>query len=272
MAPHWLDRLTMADKPQRISMIRDWVQPVVVVAAFLAGIWQFQVKEYWNPAAAPLNLSMDVTLKEAGFSPGKGNEPFEAIELAITAKNPSTLDLYLLASCWDAKGFAISNRNESEDWAKTIKIEEDTEISHPGTFYKLDRSRVMAAGRVFKDSILHPNESISTSFVFYVPQDVYDILSVQIMLPTAAVRNADKEPEAEAVWTVTPEGCVMQAFRKLNGLRREEITDNNKEVSRLKLQLAKSTRELSLWQSKPPPAAPAKPPIIKPKAKEGGGP
>ncbi|HXQ66643.1 MAG TPA: hypothetical protein VN980_08740, partial [Alphaproteobacteria bacterium] len=189
----------MADKPRLASEIRDWVQTVVIVLGVGAGIWQFEVKEIWTPAAAPINVTTELTVKEAGFrgaSSNENKEQFEAIELSIVAKNPSTRDVYLLANCWEAVGLVIATHNESQDWTKTITERlEKTQPSNKGAYYEWQKAHMVAAGEVFlEDEVLHPNESVSTTHVFYVPKDVYDVLHVRLVLPTTAIADS-----AEAV-------------------------------------------------------------------------
>lgn len=289
----------MADKPRLSSKIRgwmqtlasseirDWVQTLAIVAGVGVGLWQFWFKEILTPAAAPINLTTEVTLKEAGFSgagSGESKELFEAIELTIVAKNPSTRDVYLLGNCWYARGFAIRAREENKDWAAAIneRITPDAldkkisgrVLASEGAYYDVQKTRVVAANAVFTDIILHPNESISSSFVIFVPQNMYDVLHVVVQLPTTAV------DEAAQVWTVTDTdneldpGCNGQLFRKRSGIVEkitdffrkrngifEEIKDTHAAFldRTLQYQIAKSTRELSLWQSKPPSTAATKP-------------
>jgi hypothetical protein len=252
----------MADEPRHASQIREWVQTLVIVVGVGLGLWQFWFKEIWIPAGAPINITTEVSVKRAGFrgaSSGVGNEHFEALELAVVAKNPSSRDVWVVSNCWHAQGIAIVTRNQGKDWANTIaqRIEKH-EPSNEGAYYKWDKTLVVAAGEVFtEDQLLHPNESISTSVVFYVPQDVYDVLHVRVELPTTAVADS-----AEVVWTVTPDkGCNSRVYRKRNNARGTEIVDFPAAFldRHVQFQSATSTRELSLWQSKPPEAATTKP-------------
>ena len=133
---------------------------------------------------------------------------------------------------------------------------EKRESSSQGAHYELNKVSVVAAGTVFTDALLHPNESISAAFVFYVPQEEFDLLAVFVAIPTVGVRDS-----AEAVWTVTPnDGCFNRVYRRRNGRRAEEITDPSGAFSDrgVQLQYAIATRQLSLWQSKQSPASATK--------------
>ncbi len=242
----------MSGKAQSASEIRDWVQAIVVVAGVLAGVWEFVFKEIVLPASAPINLSTDINVREAGSkgpNDDKSQSQFEAIELSVTAKNPSTRNVYLLTNCWYAQGETISTSNQpSGDWAAnmTQQIASNAPMNQ-GAFYGLDKVPVIAAAEVFpEDEVLHPNETISTSMVFFVPQNTFDVVRVHVHLPTTAVYAA-----AEQVWTVSPvNGCVGHTYRKKNGVRGAEITDLLAAYldRNLQLQAANSVRELSLWQ------------------------
>ena len=90
-------------------------------------------------------------------------------------------------------------------------VDEQHRPSNQGSYYKWNKPDVVAAGEVFpEDQILHPNEAITTSIVFYLPQDSYDLVRVHLELPTTPVANS-----AEVIWTVTPaNGCEAQVYRK----------------------------------------------------------
>ncbi len=244
----------MANKPRLSSEIRDWVQALVIVVGLGVGIWQFQVKEIWNPASAPINITTEVSVKEAGFKGAgsdKSQQQFEAIELSVTAKNPSSRDVFLLKNCWYAQGLTtILNNRERENWIDHIskQIEENAPVNE-GAFYALDKVPMVESGEIFReDHVLHPNEAISASVVFYLPQELFDALYVHVSLPTIAV-----EDSAEVDWLVTRDRpCSMRLFRKRNGARAEEIKDGRAAYKdrHIEFQTADSTRELSLWQSK----------------------
>jgi hypothetical protein len=176
----------------------------------------------------------------------------EAIELTVAARNPSTRDVWLLPNCWFAFGIKILADKENKDWTNRITRQiEKHGASYEGAYYKWSEAVTVAAGEVFpEDQLLHPNESITTSLMFYVPEHVYDVVRVHIELPTTPVANS-----MEVAWTVTPDnGCASRVYRaKPNGERGEEVTDFGKAFKNraLQFQTATSTRELSLWQNKP---------------------
>ncbi|HML11713.1 MAG TPA: hypothetical protein VK456_00320 [Xanthobacteraceae bacterium] len=241
----------MARESPLPSQIRDWVQACFIVIGVLAGIWQFIFKEMLVPAAAPINVTTEVAVKEAGFGGANKDDKdqFEAIELTIAAKNPSTRDIYLLPSCWFAQGIAILTHKDNKDWMDrmTTRINKRN-ATNESMYFTLDKVPVVAVrGAFLEDQILHPSETISASYVFYVPREVYDLLYVHVQLPTAAVADA-----AEVEWAVTEDWpCDMHVFRKQNGVRGAEIRDfiDAFHDRNLQFQSANSVRELSLWQN-----------------------
>jgi hypothetical protein len=230
---------------------------LVVVAGVAGGFYQFVFREMLLPAAAPINLSTEVTVREAGFRSARGserNEQYEAIELTVTAKNPSSRDIYLLANCWYVQGLTNTLKNRSVETfasAVTDRINKRQTVDE-GAHYEIRKVSLVAAGGAFiQDQILHPSESVSASFVFYVPQDVYDVLYVHVKLPTTAVANS-----AEVEWKVTAEGCAESVYRIRDGVRGEPIEDLYKAFldPAIKFQSASSSKELSLWTREPPAA------------------
>jgi len=146
----------MADEPRHASQIREWVQTVIIVMGVVLGIWQFWFKEILIPAGAPINITTEVTVKKAGFrgvSSGVGNEQFEAMELVVVAKNPSTRDVWMLSNCWYAQGIAVVTRKQEKDWTNAIaKQIENNEPSNEGAYYKWDKT---LGGHDCRDGIVH---------------------------------------------------------------------------------------------------------------------
>jgi hypothetical protein len=245
----------MLEQGQRASEIRNWVQAFIVVGGVLAGVWEFVFKEVWMPASAPINITTDVSVKEAGFrgtSSDRRSEQYEAIELFVTAKNPSTRDVFLLNSCWYAEGLSIRPGKALDQWTDDVSkaIKQSALRNDKGAYFELDHSVLVASGGLFpEDQWLHPNEAISTSFLIYVQQGTFDVLYVHVQMPTTAVNKS-----VEVDWAVAPnKACTLRLFRVRNGSRAEEITNYVGATSdpKIQFQIETSTRELSLWQSNP---------------------
>jgi hypothetical protein len=246
----------MVDNSQGSDVIRHWVQTLVIIAGIVAGVWQFVFKEIWSPAAAPINLTTEVNVKEAGFrvaSSGKSTEQLEAIELMVTAINVSTRTVYLLSNHWAAWGMKVgaSQSGDAQAWQKDVSEQmskgEDS-YGAVGRHYEMKEGNLVAWGNVFpKTYLLYPKESVSRSFLFYVPKGGYDLVEVDVGIPTASVPNA-----AEVIYTVNDQGGYARVNRiGPNGVRSEmpRNADGSYSDSGIGLQETQSWRQLSLWQS-----------------------
>jgi hypothetical protein len=245
----------MTETPRREipESVRLWIQAIAIPTVAIAwGAYTFYFKEILSPSIAPINLTTQVAVKEAGFggaSSGENKDQFEAIELAVTATNPSSRDVYLLPNYWRVMGVPIETRPKSDDWVENANtlIEEKTQPANAGAHYKAKKDVLVAAGSVFNDEVLHPNESISASFVFYVPLGRYDVLNVDVSLPTTA-----KQSSAWYVHKLKPDGTIESpAYRMANDdTLGAEITDFMAAYRdpTIQLQTAGSWRQLSLWR------------------------
>ena len=220
---------------------------VLAVAAF--GVWQFWLKEIVWPAAAPLNLTTELGVKEAGIrvSPETDSKhQFDAIELVVTARNPSTRSLYLLSNIWVARGISIDPRIKGELWqTQTTERIAKYQSTLAGEHYKIRAIKLVAGGYVFDDHVSRPNKSVTRSFVFYVPHGVYDYVEVAFAIPTTPIDNA-----VEAGWTLNADDTVKyRAYRRAKDSH-EEIKDLVAAFAdpATQLQTAEASRQFSLWQ------------------------
>ncbi|MEX2167201.1 MAG: hypothetical protein WD852_09310 [Methyloceanibacter sp.] len=247
-----LRKIMLHDPPHWVwESRRSWIQTLTVVAVALFGAWQFVLKEILWPAAAPINLTAEVTIKEAGHRADGSAEKagYAAIELVVVAKNPSSRPVYLLPNIWFAQGVKIDTRREKSGvWLghANDKIAK-RELSEEGMHYKRTNSYLVAASSVFTDFVLYPNETISSSYVFYVPRGEYDLLNVYVDLPSTSAKDS-----AEYVWSVDPYGSVAgHGYKVEQGRRGDEITELVEAYisPEFHLQMARSFRQLSLWPS-----------------------
>jgi hypothetical protein len=266
----------MADEPRQgiWSNVRDWLAAVgIPVVLAVAGFWQFYLKEVWWPASA-INLTADVSVKEAGFGAGAAaaTNNLEAIEVAITARNPSSNTVYLCANYWGAWGVAVSasahNGDKTEDWLADATDQVNSRIpTVAGKHYKKDQGTLIATGNVFTgDTYLRPQEKISTVFVFYVPQGRYDYVEVFAVLPTTS-RESPRQPLTSALgvyYALNPDRSnfyIASIYRiKPDGSAEKVPYDAEKQgfvnvsdMTYYGFQVQYSTVALSLRQSKPSP-------------------
>jgi hypothetical protein len=265
----------MADEPSRSKLdgIRLWVSAVALpVVLGLAGYWQFYLKEVWWPATA-LNLTAEVSVREAGLKAAAAAEAgnLEAIELVITARNPSSNTIYLCANLWGAWGRTISaaaqDSAKSEDWLEGV-----TEVLNKrsplvvGKHYNTDQATLISVGDIFTDVNLHANEKVSASFVFYVPQGLYDSIEVVVELPATSKENSARSGESAlgVEYALSPDHSNFShasIYRVASNGTHEPLArdaEGNLSQSDIKYygwQSAVARVQLSLWQSRSPSSA-----------------
>jgi hypothetical protein len=266
----------MADKPRQgfWEQVRLWLSAVglpVVLAG--AGLWQFYLKEVWWPESA-INLTTEVSIKQVGFSTGgtDASKNLEAIEVAFSARNPSSRTVYLCANYWGAWGTSVTARTqghgESEDWLNNVTDEINSRVpTVTGKHFKRDSGALVAAGNVFAgDTYLRPQEKISAVFAVYIPEGLYDLIEIFAVLPTTS-RESSREPLTPALgvyYALSPDRSrfnVASIYRiKPDGIsekvpydaENQRFVDAN-DATYYGFQVYFSTAALSLRKSKPSP-------------------
>lgn len=267
---------TMAGETSQSTwdQFRLWLAAVGIPAVLAgAGLWQFYLKEVLWPVTA-INLTADVTVKEAGLSAaslaGAGN--LEAIELTITAGNPSPTTVFLCANLWEAWGITIGgpppNSGDSNDWLEGVKgLLDKKRAPVVGKHYKNEKVTLVAVGTAFSDSNLRTNERISATFVFYIPQGLYDAVAVYVNLPTTSKENSARLTESAlgvdyvfddnhssfriaSVYRLEPDGTHKVVSDKEGNLQQRDVRYYG-------YQILGSNVGLSLWQSGTRAPAPA---------------
>jgi len=258
----------MTDKPTQgfWEHIRLWLSAIgLPVVLALAGLWQFYLKEVWWPESA-INLTTEVSIKQVGLSAGgaDASKNLEALEVAITAQNPSTRTVYLCANYWAAWGIKVGTRTEpNENWSSDVSGFINKRKSFvAGRHFRTEPGTLVAVGNVFVgDDYLRSQEKVSAAFVFYVPQGVYDLIKVFAILPSTTATNPGKSYTSALGITYAPDsnGLSIVSIDQLNGDRSEGKLALEKgepkyasDVTRYGYQVTLSHFELSLWQSKPP--------------------
>jgi hypothetical protein len=248
---------------------RAFVLPFVAAGwTVIGGFWTYYTwyyKEILIPSTAPVNITTQLDVKQAGLKgPGAGeNGELEAIELAVTATNVSTRTIYFLSNYWVATGANVEIRPENDDtdsWRLTVNervARGQPDYSSVGRHYQKANGIQVAWGSVFPSNYyLYPNESVSMSKLFYVPRGVYDLVMVDVGIPSTSVPNS-----AEIDYRMGPDGTLAAKVFRIgrNGVSTEMVPDEKGNYSdpRIGLQLTQSSRQLSLWQGTPPPSVAA---------------
>ena len=240
-------------KKSKATGIREWVQFALLLFASAWAIWTFVFKEVMAPRSAPINITMNLDLKEVGARPqetAEEQESLSAVEMKISAKNPSSRTIYLLRSAWVATGYKIasSNGDDEDSFVKDTNdvINLSDGVYEAGRDFALGSFNTVAVGRLFLDSVLKPGESVSRTLIVYVPREKYDMLEVQVLMPTVAVEGA-----VDLDWTLNKDGILEPTVYRLGAPGRrvpmEPDQDGGFSDDALELQMATSMAQLSLW-------------------------
>ena len=88
--------------------VNTWVQTFGILVAAAWGVYTFIYKEIVLPKSAPVNISVNLELKTIGPSNPQETEAKKqliAVEMKVSATNPSPREVYLLPSIWFAYGY-----------------------------------------------------------------------------------------------------------------------------------------------------------------------
>jgi hypothetical protein len=270
------------------EFLQAWLPILAGALGAIVGAIGFYYKDVVLPGVAPINLTTHLTVRKVG---GDENKKFAAIELFVTATNPSTRNVYILSNYWEAYGDTVDTPlKETEESKKCVECanldiaskELVKECHDWGAHYIVGKSTLVGAGRMLGDYVLAPNESVSRSVIFFVPQGAYDLLDVSLSLDTAAKENVAEivrtvHPDgatdvkiyvtrqgvlgeiAQRLGTIPPTGLVVALMPFMPATRTEVSNSDeaNRLDSALQMQSSQSKRQLSLWQSEPgkPPMA-----------------
>lgn len=237
----------------RGRIINTWVQTLAIIAAGVwALIYTFVYKEVVLPATAPVNISVDLAIKQAAVVTDAKRDLI-AVEMKIIAVNPSSRILYLLPIPWVATGYTIVPRKivaqpfAQEDvslalLSPTGKIERHSEIG---------LSALVAIGRLFNATILNPGEKLQRIIVFHVPPATYDMLDVMATMTLTTINPSGFERK----WSLDPKNPLSGEtwFRvgkdhQLVKLREPEVEHWKRKLG---LHRVESIAELSLGRPRP---------------------
>lgn len=235
----------------KTGKIKDWVQTVAVILATIWGVNTFMYKEWYLPKTALVNISTDLSLRRIGLSDAaKPPGPrFVAVELAVSATNPSTREVFLLPNIWVARGFRLKSLdNTQHDFLSQFgSAFKDARLGVKQRGVADTEGEPVALGRLFGDDRLKPNEKIMRKIVFHVLKDQYDYIEVRTTMPTVT-----KEGRLDLEWKYKDGRFNAIVFRNINDIRDKKELDKkvNGDYSDggVELQFSTSQVALSLWQ------------------------
>jgi hypothetical protein len=209
-------------------------------------IFAWYHQEIVVPSTAPVNLTTEVTLERVGQqSSGK----LDSVLLSVTATNVSGKNVHLLRNYWDAWAGKVnveSNGADNSSWLKDINAQEasrDFSYATRAKYYNVSGLERVAWGNLFPDTyVLSPKETVSASVVFYVPRDAFDLVHVEVHIPTTPKSGVivqflvDQERVKPKFFKIAPDGS------------QEEITGQSG-MDDLRIQETQARKQLALSRS-----------------------
>jgi hypothetical protein len=229
-----------------------WVQSIGIIVAALWGAYTFVYKEIAVPKSAPVNISINLQLRK--LSTAKPKKALVAMEMRVSASNPSSRRIYLLQNKWMVWGYT-ANPKKPEDpdcfYARTADLMNDQLGQFSERHASWSTRNIVAGGSLFDDDKLSPNETITRTIIFYVPPDQYDSVRAEALIPTSEVENRLKvqwrsgkgtEDTMLTIYLVGDHGQLEPT--KID----ERGRPNDERVKGLGYQLSGTSTEISLWE------------------------
>jgi hypothetical protein len=180
---------TVPKKRPFVNSFSKWVQTIGIIIAAGWGVYTFVYKEITLPKSAPIDISMSMQLKKVGLAKPKGK--LMAVEMRVTATNPSSRKVYVLPSMWMVWGTEVHlNAPGDVDYkriAELMNVQGGEFLEnnvHPQV------STLLAAGSLFWDETLSPNETLTRTIIVYIPRARYDELAADAYMPSSPFQRA----------------------------------------------------------------------------------
>ena len=199
--------------------VNTWAQIVGIVLAGVWAVYAFIHKEVLVPQSAPVNVSLETSMEmvTGESSSPAGPAGMLPVRLKVTARNPSSRTVDLLPSIAVVRGRVIERGNHTFDATLRNGIIAASLPTLHQRHVQLTGGTIVAAGNVVPDSRLNPAEAIARTVLFYIPADQYDVLSVDVIVPTTS-----ESSDLDLQWVFDQrDGKVLQRLfrRGLNGQR-----------------------------------------------------
>jgi hypothetical protein len=227
--------------------LNTWVQIAGICIAAAWGVYTFVFKEITVPKSAPVNISINLQLKKLGTgSSNKAN--LMAVEMNISATNPSTREIHVLPSAWNARGIRIGvAETDQTNFTKAIEdaLRDTTNIDTVQRHAVAEERLMVAAGLLFADASLKPNEKVARTIIIYVPRDDYDFVEV-----SAAMLSVEDVSRIALEWVFDKEYDDLKPvyYRVNKNGNRSPIKESDASSDkRVKLQWTLASSQISLW-------------------------
>lgn len=241
----------------RAERVRTWVQTIGTIiqsiGIIIAAIWAyytFVYKEFTAPMSAPVNVSIDLTLRKTGLN-DTDNKNLSAIEVAVSAHNPSSRTVNLLPSVYSIYGLKVGVRHASEsdlseEASSTASKLNQESLADIGRHWNEQEVALVAMGNLYLNKVLRPNEKIKRTLVIYVPTNMYDKVEGTVYIPI--VRDPTRV-EAEYIFD-EENSVVLLALDSIDAEGKPEPVSVDEYAGYLGgvgFEYARASTEMSLW-------------------------
>lgn len=254
----------MVNSSQRTfgEALNTWVQTVAIVLAGLWAVYVFIYQQITLPRSAPINVTLELGLaavssegstsvdasSPSGEQPpaaGQSGQRIRPVQFDYSLTNPSTRTVDLLPSAWIAYAYELDETSTTRrDFERGV-----SEAIAAGTItskHALIRSgHIVAGGALVSDSGIKPDETLTGTYLVYLPAGRYDYIEVVVSVPTAT-----KSEGLALEWQVDDFKLKPQIYHILPNGDRElfpEGAEGAAERRRRELQMTVGREMLSLW-------------------------
>lgn len=224
--------------------LNTWVQTIAIIVAAVWGGYTFVYKEIILPKAAPINVTVNLQLKKA--SNGDLKYPLVAIEMHVSATNPSSRKVYLLPNAFFVSGIKLDPDGEMPDSfnkrvAALISAQEGQSMMRHA---KLGLPTIVAAGSLFPDRWLSPGETISCTIIFYVSRKEYALIDAKTLVPSVEVKSG-----IELQWAIDEKtNEVVPTMYRVDPSGKREPMNEKEADEQTGYQQAVYDSQFSLWE------------------------
>ena len=225
-----------------------WVQTIGIV---LAGFWAFYTfiyKEFIEPKEAPVNITVDLKIQamrpeRSAIQKGKQLIP---VQVNVSAKNPGTREIFLPPNVWVAYGTKIKERTSVEQVPAAFAISANSGLASWDAHVTSQGRTMIGIGRLFDDDSLEPNESIQRTVTFFVDSGDYDLVSVQVYIPSATENNL-----VDVKWTVRDNLHLDQQLLAVSADKKTEPVSQGEADEKLRaksgFEISGAVTQISMW-------------------------
>jgi hypothetical protein len=234
------------ERKPRGEVVKNWVEVAAFIAAAIWALYTFVWTQYLQPRQVPVNISLNLEMQKVPdestplrAAAAASHDGLVAVELSVKATNPSSRSVFLPPSAWIARAYRVAPARARGDFPRAASgIVGQASLRPFEKYVETVHSEAVAAGRLFGDDVLKPNETIARRIVFHLPPAHYDAVEVYTCVPST------DQKDIGILWTNDGEGLHWQMTR--NGKLLPPLSPDDK--SSHEFQTSESRAALSLWR------------------------